>query len=78
MQGERYITDDNANPPVCYNYGKCLAISSDAATVADASKRPQITAPGLVTLVTGTPGTLTSAQVRDERWLTRDRLRADD
>mmetsp|Transcript_10688 Transcript_10688/g.12494 ORF Transcript_10688/g.12494 Transcript_10688/m.12494 type:complete len:1506 (+) Transcript_10688:181-4698(+) len=48
-EGERFINDDNANPPVCYNYGKCLPITSDATTVAEAQKRPQITAPGLVT-----------------------------
>jgi hypothetical protein len=47
-EGERFITDDNANPPVCYNYGKCLPITSDATTVAEAQKRPQLTAPGLV------------------------------
>jgi len=23
-EGERYMTDDNANPPVCYNHGKCV------------------------------------------------------
>ena len=48
-EGERFITDDNANPPVCYNYGKCLPITTDATTVAEAQRRPQLTAPGLVT-----------------------------
>ena len=23
-EGERYMTDDNANPPICYNHGKCV------------------------------------------------------
>ena len=48
-EGERFITDDNANPPVCYNYGKCMPITTDATTVAEAQRRPQLTAPGLVT-----------------------------
>ena len=47
-EGERFITDDNANPPVCYNYGKCMPITTDATTVSEAQKRPQLTAPGLV------------------------------
>lgn len=40
-EGERYMTDDNAAPPVCYNHGKCVPANS-----AD-SKRP-------VTALTGT------------------------
>jgi len=48
-EGERFITDDNANPPVCYNYGKCMPITTDATTVAEAQRRPQLTAPGKVT-----------------------------
>uniref|UniRef100_A0A7S0X795 Uncharacterized protein n=1 Tax=Mantoniella antarctica TaxID=81844 RepID=A0A7S0X795_9CHLO len=51
-EGERFITDDNANPPVCYNYGKCMPITTDATTVAEAQQRPQLTAPGLVTYAT--------------------------
>ena len=47
-EGERFITDDNANPPVCYNYGKCVPIPTDATTVAEAQRRPQLTAPGVV------------------------------
>ena len=47
-EGERFITDDNANPPVCYNYGKCMPITTDATTVAEAQRRPQLVAPGLV------------------------------
>ena len=47
-EGERFINDDNANPPVCYNHGKCLSISTDAVTVADAQQRPQLTGTGLV------------------------------
>jgi hypothetical protein len=47
-EGERFITDDNANPPVCYNYGKCLPITTDATTPAAAERRPQMNAPGLV------------------------------
>ena len=47
-EGERFITDDNANPPVCYNYGKCVPITTDATTVAEAQRRPQLTAPGVV------------------------------
>lgn len=27
-EGERYMTDDNANPPVCYNHGKCVPANS--------------------------------------------------
>ena len=30
----------NANPPVCYNYGKCVPITTDATTVAEAQRRP--------------------------------------
>lgn len=58
-EGERFITDDNANPPVCYNYGKCMPITTDATTVAEAQRRPQLTAPGLVTYA---GYTLTAAQ----------------
>jgi len=47
-EGERFITDDNANPPVCYNYGKCVPITTDATTVAEAQRRPQLTASGVV------------------------------
>jgi len=61
MEGERYINDDNANPPVCYNHGKCLPISSFATTVAEAERRPHLTAPGLVTYDT-TTFKLTSVQ----------------
>lgn len=46
--GERFLTDDNANPPVCYNHGKCMSITTDATTIAEASYRPKLTAPGLV------------------------------
>ena len=28
-EGERYMTDDNANPPVCYNHGKCVPANSN-------------------------------------------------
>ena len=48
-EGERFITDDNANPPVCYNFGKCVGISSFATTQAEAEERPQISGPGLAT-----------------------------
>ena len=58
-EGERFITDDNANPPVCYNYGKCMPITTDATTVSEAQKRPQLTAPGLVQFDKST-ATLTS------------------
>ena len=47
-EGERFETDDNMNPPVCYNHGKCQSITSDATTIAEASNRPKLTAPGLV------------------------------
>ena len=47
-EGERFITDDNANPPVCYNYGKCVPISSFATTNEEAEERPQVSGPGLV------------------------------
>jgi hypothetical protein len=60
-EGERYINDDNANPPVCYNHGSCQAISSDAQSGADGALRPRNTGQGLITydsttfIVTSTP-----------------------
>jgi len=64
-EGERFQHDDNANPPVCYNFGKCLPITSTAVTIEESQRRPQLTAPGLVTYA-GPTGTnkfkLTSAQ----------------
>ena len=47
-EGERFINDDNANPPVCYNHGQCMPISTSAVTVADAQLRPQATGTGIV------------------------------
>jgi hypothetical protein len=58
-EGERYINDDNANPPVCYNHGSCLAISSDAQSGADGALRPHNTGNGLIAysgnIVSSTP-----------------------
>ena len=48
-EGERYINDDNANPPVCYNHGSCTSISSGAQSAADGSFRPVIAATGNLT-----------------------------
>ena len=39
-EGERYLNDDNANPPVCYNHGQCLPISSGAQNASAAGLRP--------------------------------------
>ena len=52
-EGERFITDDNANPPVCYNYGTCMPITTDAQTVDEARRRPRLTAPGVVYVEAG-------------------------
>lgn len=27
IEGERYMTDDNANSSICYNYGKCVLVN---------------------------------------------------
>ncbi|OUS44920.1 hypothetical protein BE221DRAFT_193518 [Ostreococcus tauri] len=51
-EGERYIADDNLNPPICYNHGKCVAANS-----AD-SNRPAVTLSGTMNVVYST-GTLT-------------------
>ena len=47
-EGERYLNDDNANPPVCYNHGKCLTISSGAQNAAAAGLRPSQAGVGLI------------------------------
>uniref|UniRef100_A0A7S0KG39 Uncharacterized protein n=1 Tax=Ostreococcus mediterraneus TaxID=1486918 RepID=A0A7S0KG39_9CHLO len=28
-EGERFMTDDNLNPPICYNHGRCIDAQSD-------------------------------------------------
>jgi hypothetical protein len=62
-EGERYINDDNANPPVCYNHGTCMAISSDAQSGADGALRPHNTGDGVIAYDL-TSHTVTSAPVR--------------
>jgi len=47
-EGERYMNDDNANPPVCYNHGKCLTISSGAQNASSAGMRPSQAGTGVV------------------------------
>ena len=47
-EGERYINDDNANPPVCYNHGTCMAISSDAQSGTDGAMRPHNVGNGVI------------------------------
>ena len=47
-EGERYINDDNANPPVCYNHGTCMAISSDAQSSSDGATRPHYVGNGVI------------------------------
>jgi len=64
-EGERYMHDDNANPPVCYNHGKCLPISSAAQTSADAAMRPA--AQGLGLLVSSASGTVTSTAANSQQ-----------
>jgi hypothetical protein len=64
-EGERYLNDDNANPPVCYNHGTCLSISSGAQSTADGAMRPNVTGTGVLAQFTaaasGIGGTVTSA-----------------
>ena len=62
-EGERYINDDNANPPVCYNHGSCVSISSSAQSAADAALRPVSAASGLITYNAASQ-TATSSAVR--------------
>ena len=62
-EGERYINDDNANPPVCYNHGSCVSISSNAQSAADGSLRPASAGAGNITY-NATSGTATSSPVR--------------
>jgi hypothetical protein len=62
-EGERYINDDNANPPVCYNHGSCVAISSDAQSDADGAMRPVSAGAGLIKYDSST-GLVTSVAVR--------------
>jgi hypothetical protein len=56
-EGERYMTDDNAAPPVCYNHGKCVPANS-----AD-SQRPVTALTGTVT-VNHAAGTLTGSSTK--------------
>ena len=56
-EGERFLNDDNANPPVCYNHGKCLSISTGAQSAADGALRPNATGTGLLaSFAAGTAG----------------------
>jgi hypothetical protein len=68
-EGERYINDDNANPPVCYNHGSCLAISSDAQSGADGALRPHNSGNGLISysgnVVSSTPVRAFSSPLSD-------------
>eukprot|EP00899_Mesostigma_viride_P005963 jgi/Mesvir1/15368/Mv06566-RA.1 len=47
-ENERFVHDDNLNPPLAYNYGRCLAISDGASTDEEASRRPVHVGKGLV------------------------------
>ena len=59
-EGERYINDDNANPPVCYNHGTCMAISSDAQSGTDGAKRPHNVGNAVISYPDPTSGLVTS------------------
>ena len=65
-EGERYINDDNANPPVCYNHGSCVSISSSAQNATAAALRPVIAASGVITY-NATSQIATSSVVRPNR-----------
>ena len=55
-EGERYMTDDNANPPVCYNHGKCVP----ANTADDNRPSKALTTTGTLT-IDHSAGTLSSS-----------------
>jgi len=60
-EGERFMTDDNLNPPICYNHGRCI----DSQSITD-STRPRRQLNGTLTISTGGALTGTSSKFLSE------------